>query len=296
MRAFFQSRYWVLAASIAAFLAMILLTSEMRVLEFKQGQRVGSEESAIVKSGVEKVLNRAAEVPLWQQVLVIVISGLILLLVSMILSPEMRKRVLRAVLQGILFAIGFILLTRLNPGLLDMIFSGGNQVREAVTPNGVDQAPVPIFEAPQIPPYLSYLFTVLFIIAVAAGFWFFNRWWKRMQALLEPDGALKDLAMAARNSLHGLSSGADYDDVIMQCYHEMSQAVVSKRGLHRESGMTAAEFALRLERSGLPKDAVRRLTRLFESVRYGKHKAGDKEISEARNCLTEILAYCGEKA
>lgn len=58
--------------------------------------------------------------------------------------------------------------------------------------------------------------------------------------------------------------------------------------------MTPGEFALRLEQSGLPGDAVRRLTRLFERVRYGNQKAGLKDTNEAVACLTAILQYCGE--
>jgi hypothetical protein len=58
--------------------------------------------------------------------------------------------------------------------------------------------------------------------------------------------------------------------------------------------MTPAEFASRLQEAGLPGDAVRRLTRLFEGVRYGQRKVGPKDVNEAVACLTAILQYCGE--
>jgi hypothetical protein len=74
----------------------------------------------------------------------------------------------------------------------------------------------------------------------------------------------------------------------------MSNVVNSKRGLQREHAMTPAEFASRLERAGLPREPVDRLTRLFESTRYGSHKSGTPEITEAVTCLTSILKYCGE--
>ena len=76
----------------------------------------------------------------------------------------------------------------------------------------------------------------------------------------------------------------------------MSDAVSRNRGLFRAKAMTPAEFARRLERAGLPGDAVRRLTRLFEAVRYGGRKSSQKEINEAVSCLTAILHYCGEAA
>jgi hypothetical protein len=44
----------------------------------------------------------------------------------------------------------------------------------------------------------------------------------------------------------------------------------------------------------LPGDAVQRLTRLFEAVRYGGYRSGRKDVNEAVACLTSILNYCGE--
>jgi hypothetical protein len=74
----------------------------------------------------------------------------------------------------------------------------------------------------------------------------------------------------------------------------MSDVVAEKRKLQREIAMTPQEFALRLERAGLPGDAVRRLTRLFEMVRYGDRKSAPKDVTEAVGCLNTILHYCGE--
>jgi len=74
----------------------------------------------------------------------------------------------------------------------------------------------------------------------------------------------------------------------------MSDVVADKQKLRREVAMTPQEFALRLERAGLPGDAVRRLTHLFEMVRYGDRKSAPKDINEAVSCLNTILHYCGE--
>jgi hypothetical protein len=74
----------------------------------------------------------------------------------------------------------------------------------------------------------------------------------------------------------------------------MSDVVADKRDMQRKASMTASEFAVRLEQAGLPGDAVRRLTRLFESVRYGGKRSDQKDINEAIACLNTILRYCGE--
>jgi hypothetical protein len=105
---------------------------------------------------------------------------------------------------------------------------------------------------------------------------------------------LQDIARIAHSSLRDLSNGRESTDVILNCYFRMSDVVADKKRIQRMASMTPAEFALRLESSGLPRDAVQTLTRLFESVRYGSRKAGPKETNEAVACLTAILQYCGE--
>jgi hypothetical protein len=69
-----------------------------------------------------------------------------------------------------------------------------------------------------------------------------------------------------------------------------------RRGLYREYAMTPAEFAVRLQSAGLPPEPVNRLTRLFESVRYGARISAQRDVDEAIACLTSILKYCGESA
>jgi hypothetical protein len=82
--------------------------------------------------------------------------------------------------------------------------------------------------------------------------------------------------------------------VIVNCYLRMSDVVADKRRLQREIAMTPQEFAVRLERAGLPGDPVRRLTGLFEMVRYGDRKSAPRDVTEAVNCLNAILRSCGE--
>ena len=82
--------------------------------------------------------------------------------------------------------------------------------------------------------------------------------------------------------------------MIINCYLKMSDVVSEKRKLRREIAMTPQEFALRLERAGLPGDAVRRLTGLFEMVRYGDRKSAPKDVTEGGELFNAILRSCGE--
>ena len=76
----------------------------------------------------------------------------------------------------------------------------------------------------------------------------------------------------------------------------MTEVVSRRRGFHRAVDVTPSEFAAHLEQSGLPAEAVRRLTRLFESVRYGARTSSPRESAEAADCLRAVLHYCGETA
>ena len=143
---------------------------------------------------------------------------------------------------------------------------------------------------------MNYLISIGVVLALLLLARSLSRWWRRLGRPRPVSGPLDDLAAIARSSLDDLQVGQDWDDVIVGCYARMSDAVSRNRGLFRAKAMTPAEFARRLERAGLPGDAVRRLTRLFEAVRYGGRKSSQKEINEAVSCLTAILHYCGEAA
>jgi hypothetical protein len=123
--------------------------------------------------------------------------------------------------------------------------------------------------------------------------WLLYRGWTRY-AWLNTKKPLDEIAKIARSSLNDLSSGRNSSDVIINCYLRMSDVVSDKRHLYRATAMTPHEFALHLEQAGLPGDAVKRLTRLFEGVRYGAIKSGPQDINEAISCLRTILHYCGE--
>jgi hypothetical protein len=135
------------------------------------------------------------------------------------------------------------------------------------------------------------------VLLTAVLFWRINRWWMLRKETSDALRPLDEIAGIARASLRQLSSGqGSAQDKIIQCYEDMSRVVGARRGLHREHAMTAAEFAIRLEKAGLPREPVNRLTHLFESVRYGARTSAQAEVDEAIACLTSILKYCGELA
>jgi hypothetical protein len=120
------------------------------------------------------------------------------------------------------------------------------------------------------------------IVAVVVVFLVRRPWQKDSRAL-------DMIAAEAEAALADIRAGGDLRDAVLRCYFEMSQGLRRSMGLVREEGMTPREFESALTDSGLPTNSVHRLTRLFESVRYGRHEASEGEIREAVDSLEEII-------
>jgi hypothetical protein len=122
------------------------------------------------------------------------------------------------------------------------------------------------------------------------------RWWERRKTILNLGRPLVEIARLARASRDDIYAGRDPGNAILECYQRMSEVVADRRGLHRQDSMTVTEFASRLERAGLPEEAVRGLTGLFEAVRYGAFRSTRAEVNRALACLEQIVTSCGEPA
>jgi hypothetical protein len=82
-----------------------------------------------------------------------------------------------------------------------------------------------------------------------------------------------------------LSAGRN-TDLVLRCYHEMVDLLSRKEHITHAS-LTAREFADRLRDLGLRTEAIDRLTKLFELVRYG-HRNSDPFSERAVASLEEI--------
>lgn len=111
----------------------------------------------------------------------------------------------------------------------------------------------------------------------------------RPQPEVEP---LPTMAIAdqAKQTIKHIESGFDLRNAILNCYAQMLNTVHQSRGIMRRAAMTAHEFETELIKLGLPASSVKRLTQLFETVRYGGENPGIREQREAYDCLNEIVA------
>ena len=291
MRSLFENKRLVLVFAVLALGALTILATSLNEVPFREGQRFVWEEveqAPVPPSVVEPAF---VEIPLWQQLLALILLALMVVLIGILLSPEMRKRMFLLLIRGGLTALGIYYLLK-NYG--DELLPFNLQSAAESLASEESSVPLPIFQPPSVSPAFSYLISFAFAFILLIVVWMVYRGWQSRYGALKRSQPLDEIAKIARSSLHDLSSGRNSSDVIINCYLRMSDVVSSKRQLQREIAMTPHEFAARLERAGLPGDAVNRLTRLFEGVRYGDRRSGPKDVNEAVSCLKTILHYCGE--
>ena len=294
MRNFFQNKVLVIVLATLALGALTVLAISLDNVSFRDAQRFSREPVELFpffdsSSGNSDVVVRS--VPLWQQLLMWSLVGVLVILAGLLLSPQGRKRLYQIFMRVVVTALAMYFLIKNYPETLQGLFNwkqlGGDPAAAANAP------PMPEFQPPHVTPMFSYFISFLCALAWVAIMWALYQGWKRYTAM-NSNKPLAEIAHIARSSLRDLSTGRDTSEVIINCYLKMSDVVAEKRKLRREIAMTPQEFALRLERAGLPGDAVRRLTGLFEMVRYGDRKSAPKDVTEAVNCLNAILRSCGE--
>jgi hypothetical protein len=294
MRPYFQNKFWILAVSVLALGALTVLAVGLRDVSFQNAQRFGREEEAPAERNPPAVFESFREVSLQSQVFLWGVLALMVLLIGFLLSPELRKKMIRIFIRvALTYWMLYYVLKNYGDVLASLFGFGSNFDRTESDAENLSSLPPPVFTPPRATSLLSYGITVLTVLLLMYLAWRLVRIWRELN-LSGRNRPLDEIARIARLSLRDLSSGRDSTDVIMNCYFRMSDVVADKRRLRRMDSMTPAEFAIRLEEAGLPGENVRRLTHLFEDVRYGGRRPGPREINEAVACLTTIVTFCGE--
>jgi hypothetical protein len=290
MRSLLKNKRLALLLAVLALGALTVLAISLNDVPFLEAQHYAREEAELPQFPTAAVKDVLVEVPIWKQLVLWGFMALLIILVGLLLSPEARKRMLVMFLRmAFTFWAIYFFIRNYRVDLL-----GFQDLAASRPQNAGGVLPPPVFVPPQVSPMFSYLISFAFALLWLGVLGVLYRGWRRYQDSLKNSKPLAEIARIARSSLEDLTSGRNSTDVIINCYMRMSDVVSNTRQLHREIAMTPHEFALRLERAGLPGDAVGRLTRLFEGVRYGDRKSGPRDVNEAVACLKTILHYCGE--
>ncbi len=267
---------------VAVLTAVLLLGAGLSELRLSPGEQLAVEETPVT-APPGLVPPRLQNNPLvWQVISLIMIILLPFSIIYAILKPELRKRAISDAIVLTAVAVGYYLLiqrgTRVINDLLERIEQPAEQVpapRQMISPELFVSNP---------PDWLSYIVAglVLILIALAALYL-----WR---VLRKRPGDLDLLAIEALRAIDQIEAGANVKDVVLRCYYEMMRVMAETREIRREEAMTPREFEGRLKTAGLPQRDVERLTRLFESVRYGAQTPGEQEQQEAVICLSAIVS------
>jgi hypothetical protein len=102
------------------------------------------------------------------------------------------------------------------------------------------------------------------------------------------------IAQEIEKARQDLLSGMDLEEVIMRCYQHMSLVLQQEAGVERQAYMTPAEFEHELVTGGFPRDPVKKLTYLFENVRYGNWTPTHSDERAALESLDKIINHLRE--
>ncbi len=283
----------VLLLSVVGVIALIALASSLHDVRFQPGRPFGSDVTSAEPFTLPP-LTVSPETPLWKILLFWALALINIVMFFWLLPADVRKRLIRQIIG---FAVGVLaLILALKYQLIKLPQVGGQppaaaeQTSSAATGTG-ELAP---FQPPQMTPWMLYGASLIAVLVLVLIMYFVYRRWFAHPA--SSPVALKSIADIAQASLHDLAAGRNWGDVIIECYVRMGQAVSTRRGLLRPASVTPREFADRLAHAGLPADSVNRLTRLFESVRYGDHQGNEADIRDAAACLNAIIDACGATA
>jgi hypothetical protein len=292
MRSLLENKRLILILAALALAALTVLAISLNEVPFRDAQQFSQSSEGTRRINPQEIINAWVEIPWWRQVGLWVLLLILVILVGYMLPPELRKLLIRRFIRLALTFWGLFYIFKNYGHLIPALNLEAAAGPPAQSSNVKTVAP-PEFVPSEISPTFSYLVSFGVALLLIVIIWALYRGWQKYVALSNRK-PLDEIAQIARSSLRDLSAGRDSSDVIINCYLRMSDVVSNKRHLHRAIAMTPHEFALHLEQAGLPADAVNRLTRLFEAVRYGDRKSRPKDVNEAVNCLTTILHYCGE--
>lgn len=292
-----RKKPWMLLLLGIALVTTILLAAGISQFQLKPGQPfpIAGIVQALSDSRLS-LSNFSLLSNLIRPVIACVWILLIASIIGFIISPQIRKDVFRRVITYTLWAlIIYGLVISLQPFLATL----GEEPAEPAGPglfetlDSGELLPSPPDFIIDPPPWFVIGISILLVSLLLGIGWFV---WYIFSADKREATSLEMLVQEAQQALEDLQAGQDLKDTVKRCYFEMSQILSKQRNLQRRRGMTPREFEQYLAEHGLQIEHIRRLTRLFESVRYGHKPPDQQEEQEAIVCLTTIVQTYGRSS
>ncbi|GAB4468285.1 MAG: hypothetical protein Kow00124_02370 [Anaerolineae bacterium] len=275
-------RVQVIVLLTAVLIAVLLLGAGLSDLRLSPGEPVAVDQTPIT-APPGLVPPRLQNNPLiWQVISLIMIILLPFSIIYAVLKPELRRRAISDAIVLTSVAVAYYLLMQRGTRVIDQLLERVEQSTEQLPAPRQTISPELFVSNP--PDWLSYIVAGLVLILIALAAIYLWRLLRRRPAELDL------LAVEALRAVDQIEAGANVRDVVLRCYYEMMRVMVETREIRREEAMTPREFEDRLKAAGLPQHDIERLTRLFESVRYGAQIPGEHEQQEAVSCLSAIVS------
>ncbi len=225
----------------------------------------------------------------WVYFIVIGIYIVIMFLTLYYAPKNKRKKIILALLGialGLLGIMWWMTLVRNEPQVSEpspTVLHEALPSNQEALPEEI-QGEAVVFIQPKISPWISIGISFGVLLVAAGVVWFV------LKHQFKDKIPLEELAEIAEKTINDINSGKDYGDTVVNCYASMMEVLNRKRDIFRRGDLTPSEFIAVLERTSLPHTSVRRLTALFERVRYGGKRTSQGEVDEAIGCLKDIIS------
>ena len=275
-----------------ALAALLLLAAGMGGLRFEPGREINllalllGDGQMPTAPPSTAVMGEGMEIQPWMRIAFWLM--LAFTLAYAFVSPEGRRRLFMTLIFVILILfIADRYRDRLQERPLEMPAIEGIEGLPDAAPAAIPEPP-PFVTDPPI--WLTWAVEVAVAVAFFVLLWYL---WLRLRPKPDPQSLLVDEAASA---LAELEAGGDLRDVVLRCYVQMSAVLKENHRVERRQAMTPREFEGQLAAAGLGDEHIHRLTRLFESVRYGTQTSTGKTAQEASDCLQAIVQTYGARS
>ncbi len=290
-----HKKAWLLSLLSFAILATLLLAISLPRLELAPGEDIPLAGILELLSGDSSSLVRSEFYLSFNLVRLLIACLWILIIASVIgfiISSEIRKLVFKRIIQYTFWILVFYgLVITIAPYIPRNFKEDAGPTDTLIgVPQSDELFPSPPEFVINPPPWIVYLVTGIMIVLLLGLAWFI--WYVFIRAE-KTNSPLEELTQEAQHALDNIQAGHNLKDAIRQCYADMSHILKQQRNIKRAQGMTPREFEQHLAASGFKTEDIKRLTRLFERVRYGSKESGPKEEQEAVACLNAIIHTYG---
>lgn len=285
------TRHWLVLLSVIVLMGLLfLLISNLDQLELLPGKALPNPFEGISAQWEESTPSPEFG---WVDTLIRILPYLFVgvFTLAVILSTIFYRKFRRTRIALIWVTVILLLLIF----LLDRAQKGSWEGQSPTAPTASDDAgiaaPSVEVETPQIrSPNWGLILLVLAIalgIGAVAAFLILRLYPGIKSRLKQEEDFLELFGERAGEALDGLHRGKNLQDVVSRCYKDMSEMLSRECRITNTSFLTPHEFALLLRDRGVEDEHVKRLTALFEQVRYGG-RSGKPFANEAIDCLSSI--------